>query len=792
MMDGNLNIERDPESGDMLYAPATIEQTPSADQDHLANLAKDMADTTLDSLSDMLTENVAMDEDGRAAWEEQQVSIHEMLGLSLDGTPDTEDEICDTSDHPLLLTALLRFQAKSLSALLPSDIAAVNTRPVQNLEDIEDPEERKQAEEDLTRVQRRVGRFYAEYLFERLPAYEEETDMILHDMGLVGVGLRKIVVDRTRRNTPVIPEYVSPSDLIVGFNTRTFRAGRYTHRMNLQTGDIIRRIQEGVYRSVRLHDHDQPDLGPLNTARNAIYGYSDSGLHQSETHRTYEVYSDLYLKDDQHSLMLPRPYVVTVHAASRKILSIQRNWLEPDPDETPIEHFVPYIYHPGRTAIMGIGLGQILGNITKALRKAQRRSLESAYLQNHASGFKLSSLSIRDGDTRVRAGEFVDVDSPVNDIRAAIMPHMFQGPSEGLMVLAGKLEEQGQQLGGIASIDFAALMKSGVAVAPAMAAFEESTEFQTSVHRRLYKAHRKELQLIHDRMRSVIGQNTVPFSRGAEALHAGDLIKADILPFMKPGQASRQKVVLEAQALYETATAHPDMMDVREALKNYIRAMNSTDGMEMMLPDPAEEQPQPLDPVTEYANALAQKPIAAGPAQDHASHIKAHAAQLKLVETSQLPVDVGEQVIAAIGAHIAEHMAMMLAAMVSAQTGVPLEEMGPETPPEVEQEIAPMLAEAIAAFEEQNRPPEQGGGEADAKLMLQQMKQEHEVQMAELKKQHAMELQRAKDDAAMSRELEDNAAAILIAQMKGGAKTATADAGAGAAAGTKAVGNASA
>jgi hypothetical protein len=797
-MDGNLNIERDPESGDLLYSTPK-EQTAPVAGGHLDNLAKTIDQNTLDSLSDMLTENIAIDEDGRAAWEEQQADILEIIGLKLDGKTDTDDEICDTSDHPLLLTAWLRFQAKALSALLPSDMQAVNTIPAIDLEGIEDADERSAMEEEINAVKRRVGRFYAEYLFERLPAYEEDTDLILADMGLIGCGLRKVVTDRTRVNTPVIPEYVNPADLIFSFNTRNFRDGRYTHRMNVKTGDILRRMRSGAYRTVRIHDHDSPDLGLLTETREAVYGFSSSGLHQSETHRMFEVYTDLYLKSDQHPNGLPRPYIVTIHGASREVMAIQRNWLESDQDETPLDHFTAYLYHPGRNAINGVGLGQLLGNITKALRKAQRRALESAHLQNHASGFKLSSLTIRDGETRLKQGEFVDVDSPVNDIRSAIMPHIFQGPSPGLMQLSDKMEANGQQLGGIASIDFAALMKSGVAAGPAMAAFEESTEFQTAVHRRLYKAHRKELMLIHERMRSVLGNTPVVFSRGAETLHPGDLMKVDIIPFMKPGQASRQKVILEAQALVDVSISHPDIMDVRAALKNYVTALNSTDGTQMLLPDPAEEEVMPADPVTEYNMALAGKPIKVGLMQDHASHIAAHASQMKIIETSQLPIDIGQRTIAALGAHIAEHMGSAMTVATAASMGMPADQLSAEMPPEMEAQMAPQLAQAILAFEEQTRPAD---GEASEKLQIEQMKQQgqaqrdqikaaHDKEMAELKKQHAIELQRAKDEAAMSRELEDNAAAILIADMKGN-KAAAANAGALIEPSAGAVGNAKA
>jgi hypothetical protein len=801
MADGDLIFTRD-EDG-VTFGPPAPPPAPEA-VPHSANLATMIQQTSLDAIAETLTETVAFDQDGLSPWEEIATDVMDHLGVGPDAEPDDgSDETSDTSSHTLMLTALLRFQAKALSVMLPSDDMAIRTKPAFDLTQIEDEAQRDEMTEKISAAERRVQQFYTDYLFHKLPSYEEDTDQILHDMGLMGVGLRKIVVDRSRTATPVMPEYVALGDLIVSYSSRNFRMGRYAHKMDMPTGDLIRRIQTGVYRPIKLVDQDTPDSTALSDARDKVYGLVPANLMNSETHRIYEVYTHLYLAADQHPLLLPRPYIVTIHSASREILAIQRNWDAADPDETPLEHFVGYIYHPGKNAVTGLGLGQILLQTTKALRKAQRRTLEAGYLQNHPSGFKLSNLSIRNGDTKVRPGEFVDVDSPTGDIRAALMMHPFQGPSQGLMALAQTLEANGRELGGIASIDFASLMKAGVAAGPAMAAFEESTEFQTSVHRRLYKAHRKELEIIHDRMRLVVGNKPVLFGTD-QTLQPGDLTAVDILPYMQPGQASRQKVIMEAQAIWDLAKDNPDLLNKRRAAENFIRALGSPDADRLVIPDPEEEEVLPADPITEYTMILGGRPVKAGPMQNHQAHIDAHGAQMRMVQTSSLPVEQGEAVMASLAAHIAEHMGLQLMVEAAGMIGISLDKIGPDMAPEIEAQLAPMLAQAVMQIEAARRPPDPEEARietarvvgqsrieatrvaAEGRLALADMQARHQQELEDLKAKHAKDLQDIKDSAALDREIEDNTTALTIAKLKGSGKTAEAPAGAGAGAGARA------
>lgn len=772
MADGQLVLETDAETGDLVYYTPEQKKVPVERRGgHFANLAHEMDPADIAAVAATLYDLVSNDEDAQTSWAEEAAERWKLLGVGQKDDAAIRDEGEDNSDHPLLLTALTRFQSKALSALMPSPTKVCRAEVIEDVHQIADLAQRKQRETQLEESADRVEDFYADYLLDVLPNYVGDTDQILYDCGLEGLGIRKIVTDRTRRRTPVMPEYAALDSLILSYNTRNFRVGRFAQRIDMDVNDIVRRMQSGAYRAVDISAGSDPEKAALTAARDKSLGLDNVHFIGTETSRVYEVYCDLILNADLHPSSLARPYIVTLHAQSREVLSIVRNWRPNDIDETPIEHFVGYTFHPGK-GLRAMGLGHILGNITRALRDAQRRGLEAAYFQNHPSGFKLANFTIRDEAEPIGNGQFKAVDAPVNDIRAALMMHPFEGPSPGLIQLAQHLEQNGKELGGIASIDFAQLMKAGVAAGPALAAYEESAEFQTAVHRRLYDGHRAELALIHDRMREIVGNTEITYKNGRKKLMPGDLAVVELLPQMAPGFVSRQKEILQAAAIFELSGQAPDVINRRRAVEEYLRTFNRPDIDEFLIPEPQEVQP--ADAVSEYAALLQGQPVRAGLTQNHQAHIETHVAQLKMLQASALPTERGDAVAAALTAHIAEHMGQDQIVQVASRIGVPVQQFA-QLPPQLEAQIAPRIAAAVAQLEEQRRPQEESRaeierakilakGEVDARLA--NIEAANERRLEAFKGDLERRLQEMKDEAAAAREEADNEAAILIAEMK--------------------------
>lgn len=750
---------------------------------HFANLAVEhISPSIMDSLCSSLVASIDEDDRSRGPWRKIIADAYELLGVGPESkAEDADDPQSDTSDHPLLLTALTRFQARSLSAMLPSGTSAVRAESIIDPKSIEDDEEREEFISQITAVQERVQNFYTDYLFEKLDTYEADTDQIIYECGMEGLGYRKIVTDPTRPTRPVDMVQVPAVDMILSYDAKNVRTGRVTHRMNMPTSELIRRIVTQQYRLVQSLSTQSSDVDVVTEAIDKMVGLESEAGQTNTTHLIYECHCDIVLREDMHPMGLSRPYIVTMHVTSQEILSIVRNWEEGDPDETRIKHFVPYLYTPGKTSTTPLGLGHILSNITRSLRKAQRAGLVAAYLQNHPSGFKLSSFKIRDDNTKIRAGEFVDIDSPTDDIRRALMVQIFQGPSPGLLTLADKMEGNGKELSGLASIDFASLMKSGITPGAVAAAIEESAVFQSAIHRRLYKSLAEELSILHERMKQMVGGKPLMFGDNGQ-LEEGDLLKVKLLPMMTPGSASKQKDILEAQAVYDLSKEIPDIIDPRTAAIQFLRALSNPAFEDALLPPPSDQEPPPpRDVVTEYGLILKGEPVAAGLLQDHTAHIQAHTAQMQGLQVSNLPPDKGMAAMAVLADHIADHMAKDAVIRVCTLLGIDPQQFAAGLTPEMETQIAPQMAAAVQQLE-QARIAQAGPAVPDP-IALQKVKDEGAAQLAalrhdqnkemeDLKAQHAKDLAAARDAATLDRVSLSADASIEAAAMRNPANPA--------------------
>ena len=113
------------------------------------------------------------------------------------------------------------------------------------------------------------------------------------------------------------------------------------------------------------------------------------------------------------------------------------------------------------------------------------------------------------------------------------------------------------------------------------------------------------------------------------------------------------------------------------------------DQINAIMPPP--QQAQPLDPLTENMNAMQNQPLKAGLAQDHQAHIEVH----KMI--GDMP---------AMQAHIAEHLALKMRVDVERVLGIQLPPPGAQLPPEVENQIAVMVAQAVKLLEAERGGPD--------------------------------------------------------------------------------------
>jgi hypothetical protein len=119
---------------------------------------------------------------------------------------------------------------------------------------------------------------------------------------------------------------------------------------------------------------------------------------------------------------------------------------------------------------------------------------------------------------------------------------------------------------------------------------------------------------------------------------------------------------------------------------------------------PVDQPPPPLDPVSENMHVLTGQPIKVYEDQDHTAHIQAHlswATDPKITElVGQSPS--APKIQSAIEAHIAEHLAFQYRNEIQETMGVPLPPPDKQLPPEVENALSRMVADAAVKLRKQH------------------------------------------------------------------------------------------
>ena len=111
-----LVVTHDDETGDVLVGEAgEIQQTPVL-AGHAENLALDMEPGLLQDVGQYVNEKAKVDKSTRSEWEDQNTRSMKLLGIGPESEPSGLDyEDADTSDHPLLLSALVSFQSTAIA-----------------------------------------------------------------------------------------------------------------------------------------------------------------------------------------------------------------------------------------------------------------------------------------------------------------------------------------------------------------------------------------------------------------------------------------------------------------------------------------------------------------------------------------------------------------------------------------------------------------------------------------------------------------------------------------------------
>ena len=599
------------------FNPVQKEIDSEAASDHDENLAFHVDSGELVSVADTLMRLVKDDITRQEDRLKDIVTGIDLLGLKLEQPHDEPGmEGISVVHHPLLLEAVMRFQASCRGELLPADgpVKVDNEGDQTEQMDLES----KALEDDFNF-----------YLTTGAPEYYPDTDRMFFSLGLGGEAYKKVYYHPLKQRP--VSETIDRKDIILSDGAVSLEScSRVTHRSKMKPSDVKRLQIAGAWRDVSLMSNFLGLGNPVEITLQEIAGVDPkTTLEPNETDREiWEVYCELHLKGFENKDGLPLPYRVTIDKESREILDIRRWWEEGDEFFIRKEVFVEYVFVPS-LAGLNIGLLHILGNAARALTAAWRIALDNGMLANFPGGVMARSTGRQQTTTiRVGPGQVAPMDVDGVPLKEAFLPLPYRDVTTGFLNIMQSVEQTAQRLGGTAELQVGE-GRQDAPVGTTIAMIDQAQKTLSAVHKRMHSAQQKEFGLLRDLFKiypeSLWRSNKNPgFQKNAVMLQAA-LENYSIVPKADPNTASQTLRIQKSIALMQMAMQMPTMFDMKAVAKRVLDTCGIEDN-DALFSTAMPPQAPPVDPAQMLA---AQAQMVAAQAKQQDSQVKAAALQQK-------------------------------------------------------------------------------------------------------------------------------------------------------------------
>jgi hypothetical protein len=617
---------------------------PKAENEFYANLAEEMPEHELSSLSTQLLDLISKDKDARKKRDEQYEDGLRRTGLGDDAPGGAQFEGASKVVHPVMTEACVDFAARAMKEIFPSGGPAKDSISGPTTTEKVDKAKRKTS---LLNWQMTV----------QCPEVRAELEQLMTQLPLGGAQYLKLGWD-TPRNRPTFL-FVPIDDMLLPYAaTNFYTAQRKTHVQYITSLDYENRVRDGMYRDVDLAPSSmEPEQSVAGQANDKIEGRDATSYNEDGLRIVYECYVTMEVEDGKGNA----PYIVSVDKTTGKVLAVYRNWDEEDEARDEMYWFVEFPFIPWRGAYP-IGLPHMIGGLSGAATGALRALLDSAHISNSQTMLKLKggtaggqSLSLQPGQT-----EEIEGGLNVDDVRKLAMPLPYNPPSPVLFSLLGFLVDAAKGVVRTSMEDIAD-NNPNAPVGTTLAKLEQGAVVYSAIHSRLHDAMGRMLRIL-DRLNGFnLDDEKLEKEAGEELATRADFDGVlDVVPVSDPNIFSEAQRYAQVQAVAQRAAAIPGMYNMRKVEERILETLKVPNAKELL--NPALE-PSEQNAVNENVAASLGRPVTAFPNQDHLAHLQTHIAYLLSPTFGMNPV-FAPVYIPAILNHIKEHVALWYASSV--------------------------------------------------------------------------------------------------------------------------------
>lgn len=667
------------------------------------NIALTLDDSVLNDISDQVYRGYIADYESQADRRKDEKIGMRLLGISDEIDGELAFDGASDAVFPSLLEAGIQFQARAIAELWPAQGPAKALAEGDGI----DPAKEQQAQ--------RVASYLNWLYTTKMPGAYQHMDRMLFRLFFAGSEFKKIYFDSSAQS--IVSRFVPSEEVLVPYGCDDLQTTpRITHIIRYVGSDIHKLIHDGIYRDVSIatlsEDTERSDLDAEKDATSGLeptYSDIDESRHYVFLEQSVILSID---GDPEYS-----PYLVTIDRDSRTVFSIYRDWRESDIDRKRYQRFCHYMLLPGLDGFYGLGMFRALGRFARSLSGNLRALLDAGGLANLRGGFRSADVKLPKGNRGdgigIRPGQWLPVEATTEELQKLFVSIPYQEPSQTLFNLIQWMDGIFRRVAGITE-ELVGESTKNVPVGTTLARIEQGLKVQTAIQMRCHQSMATELDMVCRLVKDTLPdpnycRDVLHVSQEQFAMDFDSRI--DIRPVSDPNAITSTQRLVIAQALYDMATAQPDLFDRREAATRLLEAMR-IQNIEQIIVSP--QQVPHMGPIEENMALTMGHPVKSFADQDHQAHIMVHQTWM-----NELEMDTKKRVEGAAIAHIAEHQAWAYYFSMQSAMGVqlPASPMGQPMPMTPEQENMLSMLSAQAAQLMASQPPQQAGPEP-SKAML--------------------------------------------------------------------------
>jgi hypothetical protein len=603
--------------------------------EHFANIVDDLDQRELGVVVNDLLDKIGRDKEARKKRDEQYEEGIRRTGLGDDAPGGAQFTGANKVVHPMMTEACVDFSARAMKELFPPS-GPVRSKIIG-----------KNDKGKLEKADRKT-KYMNWQLTEQIPEFRSDLEQLTTQLPLGGVQYLKVYYDHGKGR--ITTEFVPVDDVYLPFAASNYySAERKTHVQYVTEFEYQKRVESGMYREVDLGLPDDIEYSKTTKANDKVEGRTEDTYNEDGLRTIFEISTFADLEGDMFD-----PYIISVDKATRKCLSVYRNWKPDDDRREELINMVEFPFIPWRGAYP-IGLTQMIGGLSGAATGALRALLDSAHINNIPTMLKLKG-GPNGQNLNPQPTEVVEIEGGVNidDVRKIAMPMPFNPPSAVLMTLLGFLVDSGK---GVVQTSFEKLsdQNPNMPVGTTVALIEQGMVVFSSIHARLHNSMAQVLKVVHRLNSAYLTEDDILDELGEEMVRPEDFDgPMDVIPVSDPSIFSETQRFAQISAIQQRAMQLPQIYDIRKVEELFLKQMKVPEADELLIPRP---EPKDTDPMQENVAASVGKPIGALPHQDHVAHLKVHLAFLQSPLFGKNPV-IAPMFLPAIVAHIKDHLLM--------------------------------------------------------------------------------------------------------------------------------------